>query len=359
MKTTKLRTLRTAMAASLLTLMLGGCATIQNGHHHSTASTQPGHSAQNDLFPPNARPGECYARVIIPAAYKTESEKVLVREAGSKVDIIPAVYGTGQEKVLVREASTRIEVVPAVYGAVTERVLVKPQRTRLVEVPARYTTVTEKVLDQPARTEWKRGTGLGKGQGVGGGASNVVNRFGGNQVLETRVEDTGEVMCLVEIPATYKTVTKQKLVSPATTRKEVIPAEYKTVTRRVVKKPATTREIRIPAEYKTVATTKVVQPEKQRVTKTPAEYKTVTHKKKVRDERLEWRPVLCEVNMTQENVRALQSSLAAEGCYKCSVDGIMGPCTVKAAQCYAKPRGLPFGDKYITLEVIRSLGLRF
>ena len=42
-------------------------------------------------------------------------------------------------------------------------------------------------------------------------------------------ESTGEIMCLVEVPATYKTISKEVLVSPATTRTVEIPAVYKTV----------------------------------------------------------------------------------------------------------------------------------
>ena len=45
-------------------------------------------------------------------------------------------------------------------------------------------------------------------------------------------------MCLVEVPATYKTVTKTVLKTPATTRKVETPAEYTTVRKQVMKTPA-------------------------------------------------------------------------------------------------------------------------
>ncbi|MEO0975292.1 MAG: hypothetical protein AAFX85_19565, partial [Pseudomonadota bacterium] len=67
------------------------------------------------LFPPNPKAGECYARVLIPASYTTESETVLVNEASERVEILPARYETVTETVLVKEASTRLEAVPAVY----------------------------------------------------------------------------------------------------------------------------------------------------------------------------------------------------------------------------------------------------
>ena len=40
---------------------------------------------------PNAKAGECYAKVIIPAEYKSESQTVTVKEASSKIEIIPSI----------------------------------------------------------------------------------------------------------------------------------------------------------------------------------------------------------------------------------------------------------------------------
>jgi len=282
-------------------------------------------------------------------------------------------------------------LLPAEYRTASERVLVSPASTRIVEVPAEYKTQTERVLDSPARTEWKRSTGLGTGAGVSGGAAAQVQRFGDTEykVLDTRTEDTGEVMCLVEVPATYKSIQKTVLVKPATTKTIEIPAEYKTVEKRVLAKPATTRsipteatyktvtvsklvrpastrEVTIPAEYGTVKVRKLVSSASERRIAIPAEYDSVTLTEKVSDEGLQWRPVLCEVNMTAQNVSALQASLQKTGCCRCGpsrnqcrVDGVMGPCTLQAARCYANQKGLPSGEKYITMEIIRSLGLKF
>ena len=54
-----------------------------------------------DLFPPNPRPGECYARVIIPAKYDTATKRVLKREASERIEIIPAKYTMVDERVMV------------------------------------------------------------------------------------------------------------------------------------------------------------------------------------------------------------------------------------------------------------------
>lgn len=305
------------------------------------SSTAGSMTADASLFPPNPKAGQCYARVLIPAKYQTVSENVLKRDAAERIEIIPARYETVEENVLVKEASSTLEVVPAVYGEVQERVLVKPASQKIVEVPAVYETVKEQVLDKPAHTAWKKGPA----------ARQSAN------VLSESTTDTGEIMCLVEIPATYKTIEKRVLVTPAQTDTIEIPAEYKTVTKTVVKQPATTREVMIPAKYETVTVTKLVSPANESRTTIPAEYQTVTRTNKTTDERMEWRQVMCEVNMTRDNVLALQKALADKGYYKAGLDGVIGGQTLSAARQYAIDKNLPAGSNYVPIEVVKSLDL--
>lgn len=293
------------------------------------------------LFPPNPKPGQCYARALIPALYTTVSEQKLKREAGERIEIAPARFETVEETVLVQEASTRLEVVPAVYGKVEERVLVKPASKKIIEVPAVYKTVTERVIDQPAHTAWKKGPATAQS----------------STVLSQSTTDTGEIMCLVEVPASYKTVEKRVLVSPAKTESTGIPAEYKTVTKTVVTHAATTRTVEIPAKYDTVTVTRLVTPATEERFAIPAEYQTVTRTTKTAEERMEWRQVMCEVNMTRDNVLALQAALADKGYYKAGVDGIIGNQTLRAARAYALAKNLPAGSNYVPMEVVTSLGL--
>lgn len=298
-------------------------------------------SADDSLFPPNPKAGECYARVLIPARYNTASEQVVVREAGERYEIIPARFEAAEENVLIKEASTRLEVVPAVYQEVQERILVKPASRKIVEVPAVYETVTERVLDKAAHTAWKKGPAASQS----------------SSVLSQSTSDTGEIMCLVEVPATYKTVTKRVLVTQARTNEVAIPAEYKTVTKTVQAKPPTTREIQIPAEYGNVKVTKLLSPAQEQRIVVPAEYDTVTKTTKVSDESMEWRQVVCEVNMTRANILALQKSLADEGYYKAGLDGVIGGQTLAAARKYAIDKNLPAGSNYVPIEVVKSLNI--
>lgn len=110
----------------------------------------------NADLPPNAKPGHCYARVLIPASYKTSTEQVIARGESERVETKPAKYGTSTQRVLVAEESERIEVRPATYKTVSERVLVQPAQTTLIVTPARYENRSERVLVRQAYTTWKK-----------------------------------------------------------------------------------------------------------------------------------------------------------------------------------------------------------
>lgn len=312
-----------------------------------------------DLLPPNAKSGECYARVWVPETFKNVSEKLLATEASERVEVIPAtytwatetvevkqassklinipaVYGTESEKIQTRaeqliwrldlnpnaapasnellalakkygadidsarpgmcfhehyipqifeivtqqvlssEESASISIVPATYRTVEKTILVSEASSKIIEVPATFKAEASKILVKPAYTIWKKGTG-------------PIQRID---------SATGEIMCLVEVPAEYKTVTKQVIATPATIKKIEIPAKYKTVNVRELVTAASQTVTKIPATYKTVSKQKIVSDatvtwhevhnkqhprvtrtgQKVCLTKMPALFKTVTRK---------------------------------------------------------------------------------
>jgi len=303
------------------------------------ASTNIGYVAPDDLFPPNPMPGHCYARVLLPATYDVSKEQVLVKAAEQKIKIDEARYEWVEEAVLVKDASSRLETVPAVYETVSEKVLIRPEGKKLVTIPAKYKTESKRILDKPAHTVWKRSKG-------------PID----NALKTTYDESTGEVMCLVEVPATYRTIEKRTLVTPEGTQEVVTPAEYKTVTKKVLKTPAQTREVKIPAEYKTVKVQRLVEPAREQKIEVPAQYETISRKAKLSDEKLVWREVLCDVNMTKDVIQAMQDRLGRSGHYGGRVDGIFGPKTLRAVNSYAKAKDLPVGINYIAIETAEALG---
>jgi hypothetical protein len=247
----------------------------------------PPSATSGDLLPP-AVPGQCFARLFVPPQFETASVRVLKREAGERLEIIPAKYEWAEERVLVKEATERIEVVPAVYDWAEERVLVSP-----------------------AQTVWKKGRGP----------------------IERVDNATGEIMCLVESPAKYKTVRKRVLTTPPTTRTVTIPAEYKTVKVRKVVQPAQTRTVTIPEEYTTVRQTNQVS-----------------------DGSVEWRPILCETNFSRGLVSDLQRALRAAGHNPGPIDGRVGRKTLAAVASFQRAKGLARGG--LTLATLDALGIK-
>ncbi|WP_297770330.1 peptidoglycan-binding domain-containing protein [uncultured Alcanivorax sp.] len=291
-------------------------------------------SSGNQLLPPNAKPGHCYARVVIPETYKTEMQRVMVSQEDSKITTTPASYETVQEQVLVSEAYDKLKVIPATYKTVTEKVLVKEATTKLITKPAEYKTVTEQVLVKPAYTTWKKGRGP----------------------IEKIDDSTGEIMCLVEVPAEYRTVSRKELVQPERTEEVKIPAVYKTVTKKVVDQPARTETVTVPAVYSTVDVVKQVEPPKEQKTVIPAVYKDVPKQVKVTDADMEWREILCETNTTQDVVRRLQKALEDKGYDPVWIDGVYGSKTRAAVVAYQKDNDLASGQ--LTMQTLDHLGVK-
>ena len=297
----------------------------------SVASMQGQPEGAASLLPPAAKPGECYARAFVPPQYKPVSKTVLKREASERVETVPAKYEWVEQQVLAQEASQKLKVIPAKYGWEEEKVLVREASTKLVEQPAVYQNVEEKVLVRDAYTTWKKGRGP----------------------IERIDNATGEIMCLVEVPAQYKTVVKRVVKTPASVREVAIPAEYKTVKRRVVVEPAKTVTVDIPAQYNTVKVRKLVNKASERRIEIPAEYQEVTDRVLVSEGHLEWRPILCETNTSPDVVRKLQKALRNAGYNPGAIDGQIGKDTMAAVSAYQKANGLASGQ--LTMETLRKL----
>ena len=297
------------------------------------SANDSGASSSDSLLPPNAKAGECYARVLTPAAYRTVTKDVIKRKASKKIDVIPAVYETVTEEVLVRGASESLSTIPAVYDWVEEQVLVSAESSKLVSHPAEYGTESEQILVKPAYSTWKKGRG-------------PIEKVNGS---------TGEIMCLVEVPAQYKTVTTRVVTKPAWTETVVIPATYKTVKRKVMVKPPQVVRNPIPAKYKTVNVRKMVTPPRESVTDIPAVYDTVVQQEKISNAEMKWQPILCETNTTSDIVLRIQRALDKAGYSPGSIDGKLGNATMSALSSFQKDNGMASGQ--LTVRALKKLGV--
>ena len=430
---------------------------------------------------PNAKPGECYAQVVVPAQWETKTEQVLVTPVSEEVSITPAVFETAETSIVEKEAFTEIKVIPtkfreeieevevskarnewvtslgkkgipaspallagaktngvslegaavgvcyreyfkpARYEETTKEVLVKEESEEIkiaaaqfeeaeetvvvkqaskqkVYRPAEYETIEERVLVEPAKSVWKKGEGP----------------------IQKIDNLTGEIMCLVEIPAVYKTIAKKvlktesiidlveipeetkalkvnKLVSDATIDKVKIPAEYKTVTvtnkvadasfvwsvatanstgtytgnqvclqevpakfekvkKLVVDAPAAVEENKIPSVAKLVKVSNVSAPAQEVKTLVQAKYETIEKRVKVSAERLEWKSILCRTNMGPGINKRIQQALKDAGTYSGPIDGNVGRGTMAAIEKYQRDNGMATGG--ITIDVLQKLGVK-
>jgi len=294
-------------------------------------------SEQASLLPPKARAGQCFARVYSPPTYRTQAEKVLKVDGYEEVKVTPAVYRSEPKKVLLKEETAVLEVIPAVYGWKEEKVLVSPEITELKVVPAVYGFEEERVLVKPAHSVWKKGTG-------------PITRID---------ETTGEIMCLVEIPAEYMTIKKRVLKKPETTVPVVVKeAVYKTVKTRIVKEPARTVTRSVPAVYDTFAVSKLVKAASTSKIVKPPIYETVQTTLKVSDGYVKWEPILCETNVTGDIIRQLQQTLNQKGYKAGPVDGIYGARTTGAVRSYQRDEKMP-GDGQLTIELVDALKIKY
>ena len=178
-------------------------------------------NAEASLVPPNAKAGECYAKVVIPAKYKTVEDRVLVQEASTKISIVPAKYEWIDEKVEVTPESKKLQTIPATYKKVMETIEVKPG-TRSWHTSLKRTSppVSKEILV------------AAKLKGV-----DLVNAQPGN--------------CFKEyyLPERYKTVIEEIVIKKETTRNEIIPAKYEMVEKTIEIKPASKKTITVPATY--------------------------------------------------------------------------------------------------------------
>ena len=244
----------------------------------------------NEDVPPNAEPGKCYARCLVEDKYNYVNETVVNTPKMIKQMKLPALYKT-----------------------VYDTVVISPATTKTYTVPAEYEYIKEQVMVTPASTKWI------KGKADAG-------------CLSANPADC-QVRCLVEVPATYKTIEKKVLKNQAYTREETMPMQYKIVTREVIVEAEKIVQIEIPATYKTVQKRVVVEKGGYQV----------------------WREILCGNDLTTEKIIQIQRALQANGYNPGPIDDVFGPLTKAALIQYQKDKGLPVGN--LNLETLKALGV--
>lgn len=287
-----------------------------------------------DLPPADAKTGECYAKVLVPATYENTPENIEIQPAIITTKKVPAVYSDVEKRVLIQDESFELVTIPATFNTIAETVLVQPERIVKNFVPATYRTESKQILISPARVVWKAGRGS-------------------HEKVDSA---TGEIMCRVEIPAKYETVSQQIIDQPSSTQEDVIPAKYMTIERRTMTTPPTATKKLIPAKYETITVKELVTPESFEEVVIPAKYSTISKRNLVSSEAVKWRQIMCETNTTPKFVMRLQKALVSSG-YSIGTqpNGNFGPATKAAIAKFQLANSLPTGG--LTLSTVQKLGL--
>ena len=172
-----------------------------------TAATIASSAKMN--YPPNASPGKCYARCLVPDQFEMTEEQVIVK---------PETF--------------RVEKVAAVYELVYDTIVVKAASKKTITTPAKFEIITEDKVITPATEKWVKGKA-------------------DKNCLSANPADC-EVLCLKVVPAVTQKVTRKVETTAAETKEIETPAVIKVVPRKKMITAATENKIEIAATYKSV-----------------------------------------------------------------------------------------------------------
>jgi len=319
----------------------------------------------------------CFYEHVADAGYEDATQQVLIADATDELSVKPAQFATVSKQILLKPAYQELDAFAAQYSAVSEEVIVeaahsawKPGRGPIeridnttgeimcrVDVPAVYESVDKQIIKQPAGVSAKR----------------IPAQFDAISI-ETLISDDIEVR--EPVPAKYATIKRLKKVRepsyhwlPQSTNDSEqfgqptgsavclreVPAQYETVERQVLKTPAAFTQIEEPAVYEEVSVEKLVSQASEQRIPVAAKTREMIRRVKVSDARMEWRPVLCETNMSIDIVRQIQRELNELGYNAGKVDGVLGRGTMRAIESYQEDENLALGG--LTYTTLESLGI--
>ncbi len=297
-------------------------------------------SAQQPLdlqMPPHAKPGQCFARVLVQATYRSENMPVVIRDAHESVQVSEPVFKSEIKSFPISDEYKEYVVTPPTFRTEQQKIVVRPAHERLRASPAVIGTRPVTVVIREPRLVWRPGS---KGSEV------------------RRIDAaTGEVFCLVEEPAKTAVMQREVQITPAQISRERIPALEEIIERRVLVTPAAVREVLVRAEAKELKIQTLVEPAREIRTKVEARTGSMQRQVEVTPERYEWVPVVCvDTPEGKHSIQAVQRALAARKLYSGPIDGIIGPKTKQALAAFQRANGLP-GQGSLTVATARALGL--
>jgi len=285
-------------------------------------------------LPPEAKPGECYLRVRMPAKFDTTEERLLVKPEVIRYEIVPAEFKDVEKEIVIKPESINYEIVPAQYETKEVEVILAPEFTKITATEPMFQPEDNKIETRAARLALKLD----------------VNPFSANG------PQNAEVLSLSNDPAEIKAYTRNLLIKPAQVQQEKVPRAVEKVATQVLVKPAEVKEVKIPAEIKKVMVRELVRPATKKEIKIAAEYTTVTRQRLLAPEKIVWQRVLCTADTTPAMLTNIQTKLKEKGLDPGELNGQLTEATKAVITQYQTQNSLAQGG--LTFEFLTHLGIQ-
>lgn len=220
------------------------------------AAVSYGQEIEDDAFPVDLKPGECYIRCITPERYGTSEKRITARPTYKRLEKTRAEYKTIEEEITVKPASKRYVYVPPEYRTVTEEIEIEEPYNEITIQQAKFGVKAEVVETRPKVTKLEY--------------QSAYDECGGKDPRDCMV------LCAVEHPAEYQTYAVQTIESKASYIKSPKGGKTMTLSRQELVKAATIDSVDIPAEFKTITKRVLIKDEEVIETEIPEEFEMVT-----------------------------------------------------------------------------------
>lgn len=285
-------------------------------------------------LPPEAKPGECYLRVRMPAKFETTEDRLLVKPEAIRYEVVPAEFKEVEKEIVIKPESITYEIVPAQYETKEVEVVLAPEFTKMSATEPTFQLEDKKIETRAPRLALKLD----------------VNPFSSN------APQNAEVLSLAQDPAEIKAYTRNLLIKPAHVQQEKVPRAIEKVATQVLVKPAEVKEVKVPAEVKKFMVRELVRPATKKEIKIPAEYTTVTLQRLITPEKVVWQRVLCVADMTPAIITSIQTKLKEKGIEPGELNGQLSDATKAAITQYQTQNSLAQGG--LTYEFLKHLGIQ-
>lgn len=293
----------------------------------------PRNAAEDEAL--QVQPGQCWVYAQVKPKPVQRTVEVVIKDSVNRISVTPAEVQRGFKQVVTREGTRTYRIEPPTYKQVSERIEVRPEVKRYEVVPAVYQREEQEIVLEEGKT--------------------VLDPCG---TAGTRYAKSSAVVafCAREVAPRTKTVATQVLVEPERVREVIEPARYETISRWVVDKPAQAVEVVLPPETGQVAVQEVLRPSEASQVIVPEQVERMQVLGFEGKARIVSRQAVCDADLSEELVRAVQQRLSSGGHAPGRIDGKLGPRTIEALVRFQEANGLAVGA--LTLESLEALGLR-